>query len=296
MVNPQGMLPPAPPKPGDRPERPERPEVHSKPGIVDVFTVLNVRSGPSTSHEILGTLQPGTVVKIVGEENGWFEILWRGRRAWVCGYYIWRPGEKMRNDDIREEIGRTFGQKAMPPRSAPPSPVNGKPGDFQRDGGLDIPILSQYSIGARVPSGFCGPTSLKMVLGYYNINRDINYLGDKDVGGATPVYIPGAGAGHQGMLDMLKHCGLKGSYMTHGKSISWLREQTRSGRPVIVSVKGDYGAGFVTSGHILVVSGVTDDGRVILNDSAGGKRRIVSGSQFLGAWGSSSRMAIVAQP
>jgi uncharacterized protein YvpB len=135
-----------------------------------------------------------------------------------------------------------------------------------------------------------------MVLGYYGKNVDINHLGLADVGGATPVYRSGQGAGHQAMLDMLRHEGLKNSTMEHGKSLAWLRQQTDAGHPVIVSVRGNYGAGFTTSGHILVVVGVTNDGRVILADSVGGKRRVVSGSQFYGCWSQSGRMAIVARP
>ena len=135
-----------------------------------------------------------------------------------------------------------------------------------------------------------------MVLAYYGIQKDINFLGLADVGGATPVYHTGVGAGWQAMVDMLKYCGLKGTTMTHGNSLDWLRQQTASGTPVIVSVAGDYGAGFHTDGHILAVAGVTPDGNVILSDSAGGKRRIVNGSMFYNAWGASNRMAIVCRP
>lgn len=286
-VVPPPAAPPAPPAP---------PKVIGV-GVVDVFTVLNVRDGPGTEHRILGTLRPGEMVQIIGHAKGWFEILWHGRRAWVCGYYVWTPGERVRNPDLRGRIGRKFGEKALPPAPPPPDPAPaGGSGARRPDGGLAIPVYNQNAIGARVPSGFCGPTSLKMVLEYYGIKKDINFLGDKDVGGATPVYIPGVGAGHQAMLDMLRYCGLKGSTMTHGQSIAWLRQQTASGSPVVVSVKGNYGAGWTTAGHILVVAGVTPDGRVILNDSAGGKRITVSGSMFFNAWNASNRMAIVARP
>lgn len=291
------MLPPAPPKGPVEPPKADKPVKVG--GIVDVFTTLNVRTGPSTNHEIIGSLHPGDPVKIVGKsDNGWFKILWKGREAWICGDYVWRPGKGApRNGDIRGSIRKEFGDQALPPepRNDGPSHVSsaGTPGGRQSDGGLDIPLYNQNAIGARVPSGFCGPTSLKMALEYWGIKKDINYLADADVGGATPVYTSGQGAGHQAMLDMLKKCGLGGSYMTHAKSIDWLREQTAAGHPVIVSVRGNFGGGYTTSGHILVVSGVTSDGRVILNDSAGGKRRIVSGSMFLNAWGSSNRMAIV---
>lgn len=288
------MLPPAPPKAPPAPPKPA-PKIA---GVVDVFTTLNVRTGPGTDHTIIGSLHPGEPVRILGKSpNGWYNILWHGRDAWICGDYVWTPGSGApHNDAIRDDIRKYFGPGAVPAQPAlraAPAPSGGTPGTHASDGGLQIPLYNQNNIGARVPSGFCGPTSLKMVLEYWGIKKDINYLADANVGGATPVYIPGEGAGHQGMLDMLKHCGLTGSYMDHGKSIDWLRQMTAAGHPCVVSVAGDYGAGFTTSGHILVVDGVTADGRVILNDSAGGVRRTVSGSQFLGAWNSSNRMAIV---
>ena len=290
---------------GQLPQLPPPPPPPQQAGVVDVFTALNVRTGPGTQYAILGTLGPGQPVQIVGESNGWCQVMWHGRVAWISGHYVWHPGKSFHNPGIQGAASRVFPGKTPgqpPPRPSPPPPPrppsNNPPpsgAPHLADGGLKMPIYNQNNIGAMYPSGFCGPTSLKMVLGYYGIDKNINYLGLTDVGGATPVYNKGVGAGHQAMLDMLQHCGLKGSYMTHGKSIDWLRQQTAAGYPVVTSVAGDYGAGFHTDGHIVVVSGVTPDGRVILSDSAGGKHRVVSGSQFLGAWSASSRMAIVAK-
>ena len=302
------MPPPVPPKGGPPmppilvPPPVQKPPVQHLKGVVDVFTCLNVRSGPSTDFQILGTLQAGEDVDIIGERNGWYEIEWHGRHAWICGAYVFRPGKEIRNEDIRGKAGQIFGNAALPRAQRDPTasqaatPVNGVPGGRESDGGLNVPLFNQNAIGAKYPSGFCGPTSLKMVLAYYGKNEDINHLGLDNVGGATPVYHQGVGAGHQAMLDMLQHEGLKGSYMTHGKSIQWLRDQTANGTPCVVSVAGDYGAGFHTDGHILVVAGITSSGNVILSDSAGGKRRIVDGGAFLGAWNSSNRMALVARP
>jgi hypothetical protein len=326
---PAGMIPAIPPAflpPPTAPKAPMTPPAAPRAvGVVDVFTRLNVRTGPGTQHQILGTLGPGEPVDIVGSSNGWFQINWRGRRAWISGYYVATPGETVRNQDIRAKADAVFRKNAGPagpagPKDAPPMPPAppGPPGPppppgppsppgsmppspnpagtrVAKDGGISMPLYNQNAIGARVPSGWCGPTTLKMVLESYGIKKDVNFLGDAQGGGATPVYSSGVGAGHQAMLDMLRHSGLKGSVMTHGKSIAWLREQTAAGRPVVVSVAGDFGGGYRTSGHITVVTGVTPDGKIIINDSAGGKRRVVSGSMFYNAWGASGRMAIVAQ-
>ena len=293
------IQPPAPPK--QAPPPPPAPVQVAAIGIVDVFTDLNVRTGPSTSYQILGTLKPGEPVQIIGQQNGWYEILWHGRLAWICAYYVWLPGKELRNGGIRSAIASVYGPAAVPPptrtppSTPPPAPPSGS-GKRDADGGLAIPVMDQNNIGAKYPDGFCGPTSCKMVLAYYGIDRDINFLGLANVGGATPVYHTGVGAGHQAMLDMLRYCGLKNSYMTHGQSLDWLRQQTANGTPVIVSVAGDYGAGFHTDGHILAVAGVTASGDVILSDSAGGHRRTVNGSMFYNAWGASNRMAIVCRP
>ena len=291
-------LPPAPPKPSAAPPGPAVTAV----GMVDVFTFLNVRSGPGTNFPILGSLGPGAKIQIVSQSNGWDQIVWQGRLAWVCAYYIWTPGKALRNAALRGQATGGFGPAAVPPAqglppSVPPPPAPaGVPAGRASDGGLAVPVLNQNTIGAQSPGGFCGPTSLKMVLGYYGQNRDINFLGLAKVGGATPVYTKGVGAGWQAMLDMLQYCGLKGSTMSSGQSLAWLRQQTASGTPVVVGVRGNYGAGWVTQGHILVVAGVTSDGNVIICDSAGGHRRTVNGSMFYNAWSGANRMAIVARP
>ncbi len=168
-------------------------------------------------------------------------------------------------------------------------PVGPRVGKRLPDGGLDIPLYSQFTCDARVPSGFCGPTSLKMAMEYYGQKHHVNTC-------AEGVYIPGSGASHAGMLNRLKKFGMTGCDMTWGKSLAWLKQQTDAGYPVIVSVKGQYAPGKSSScGHILCIVGVTADGNVIMNDSNGGKRRISPGSMFRRGWhgGSGGGMAIV---
>ncbi len=315
-------------------------------GIVDVFTRLNVRNGPSTSYRIIGKLYSGDPVNILNSSGGWYQIDWQGRAAWVCGYYIWRPGMGVRNTAIASTIGARFPGVPLTRRSpaewAGEATKNGQmvsftgPGGLfssssqisspgyqpnyqsnqsqpnyqtnnnavttsregrrHRDGGLDVPCYSQGRIGAKYPSGFCGPTSIMMALEYYGIKKDINYIGLADIGGATPVYRRGHGSGYQAMLEMVRHCGLRGSYKKTNQSIAWLKEQTDKGYPVLVGVKGNYGTGRHTNGHLLCVVGVTNSGQVIINDSARGKRYTVDGSTFYRAWSNRSRMGIVCKP
>ncbi len=49
---------------------------------------LNVRSGPSTGYSILGRMSDGTYFEIVGEENGWYQIVTPTVSGYVSGDYV----------------------------------------------------------------------------------------------------------------------------------------------------------------------------------------------------------------
>ena len=51
-------------------------------------TSLYVRSGASTSHNILGTVSKGNTVEIKDTQNGWHKISYKGDHGWVSGKYI----------------------------------------------------------------------------------------------------------------------------------------------------------------------------------------------------------------
>ncbi|MFC4737816.1 peptidoglycan-binding protein [Bacillus daqingensis] len=59
----------------------------SMTGVVTA-TSLNVRSGPGTNHGVVGSLANGTVVTIVGEQNGWYQISFNGGTAFVSASFI----------------------------------------------------------------------------------------------------------------------------------------------------------------------------------------------------------------
>lgn len=50
--------------------------------------VVNVRSGPSTEHAVVGQLTRGTVADVDGYENGWYHINCNGISGWMIGDYI----------------------------------------------------------------------------------------------------------------------------------------------------------------------------------------------------------------
>ncbi|WP_297135185.1 SH3 domain-containing protein [Terrisporobacter sp.] len=50
---------------------------------------LNVRSGASTSHKIVGKVKRGTEVEILSSDNGWYKIEYAGNKTgWSSGDYI----------------------------------------------------------------------------------------------------------------------------------------------------------------------------------------------------------------
>ena len=49
---------------------------------------LNVRSGSGTEYEILAQLKKGETVEIIGEENGWYQVLLPKTTGYVYGKYL----------------------------------------------------------------------------------------------------------------------------------------------------------------------------------------------------------------
>ena len=51
-------------------------------------STLNVRSGPGTSYDRLGSLNDGAVVDITGVDSGWYKISFSGSTGYVSGDYL----------------------------------------------------------------------------------------------------------------------------------------------------------------------------------------------------------------
>ncbi|MDO5092707.1 MAG: septal ring lytic transglycosylase RlpA family protein [Propionibacteriaceae bacterium] len=64
--------------------------------------VLNVRSGPSTSHSVLTVLPKGAQVSLTGDTAGqWTQITWSGRIAWVATQYLSTSGNRSGTDSCK---------------------------------------------------------------------------------------------------------------------------------------------------------------------------------------------------
>ena len=51
-------------------------------------STLNMRSGPGTSYDRVATLSDGTVVDIVGIDNGWYKVTYNGTTGYVSSDYM----------------------------------------------------------------------------------------------------------------------------------------------------------------------------------------------------------------
>ena len=70
------------------PEKPSTPENIKKTGVVTASKGLNVRKEANTSSQIVGILNSGESVEILGEENGFYKITYKGQEAYASKNYI----------------------------------------------------------------------------------------------------------------------------------------------------------------------------------------------------------------
>ena len=56
-------------------------------GVVTASTELNVRTGPDTDHDRLGTVDEGTRMVYIGETDGWYQVVYEGDEGYVSGEY-----------------------------------------------------------------------------------------------------------------------------------------------------------------------------------------------------------------
>ncbi len=66
----------------------ESEETTTLTGTVNVSDHLNLRTGASTDDEVIGHLLPGTTVEIIGEEDGWYQVIVSEQTGYVCGDYL----------------------------------------------------------------------------------------------------------------------------------------------------------------------------------------------------------------
>ncbi|MFC1745073.1 C39 family peptidase [Candidatus Riflebacteria bacterium] len=274
--------------------------------FINVNTRLNFRDQPW--GKIKGKLFPGEKVKILAFRGDWAFVEFNGYTGYVHADYL--VGDKDKLSEVEEGVaidGDAFPSEGGSDSSQPVKQVDTgaypkiKYPDVSKISGkiIRMPIFNQNdSRLGRFPKGYCGPTTMQMIFAHYGVKVSRDYLALKRLpeNGNKPVYEKGTGSYWPRMSGMAKHLGFKNTYITHGKSLQWLKEMTSRGQPVVVGVKGSVGGAYRTNGHITVVTGVDDQGNVYINDSAGGKLRKLSASNFMQIWSNShNRIAMVMQ-
>jgi len=106
---------------GGTPSKPETSNPSTGATVGDYYvnvSVLNVRSGASTNHGVIGALSKGIKVQVLFEENGWGKINYNGKNGYVSSKFLSKTSEtdaeeqrqsqevNTTNDFIQPAVGR----------------------------------------------------------------------------------------------------------------------------------------------------------------------------------------------
>jgi zinc D-Ala-D-Ala carboxypeptidase len=72
----------------EEPKETPREKKKGKKGIVAVKTLLNVRKKHTTDSKVVGQLKNGKKIKIISEEQGWYQIKTSKYSGWVSAKYV----------------------------------------------------------------------------------------------------------------------------------------------------------------------------------------------------------------
>jgi uncharacterized protein YvpB len=166
-------------------------EAASSSYIVDA-TSLNVRSGPGTNYERIGSLPQGSSIQVIQRlDNGWYKITYKSQTGYVSGHYVKTNDKLYRVDatalNVRKGPGLNYSKIGLLKNGSVLSVIhkesngwykvsyNGTSGyvsgDYvtisdSRAAKLNVPLIAQRP---ELPSG-CEVTSLAMALKYYGVN------------------------------------------------------------------------------------------------------------------------------
>lgn len=107
----------------------------------------------------------------------------------------------------------------------------------------------------------CGPTALSMVIVGLTGDTSINPKVVADYSESKGEYVNGEGSKWTMMIDIPEHFGVEGKEIPLIKSK--IIDELKEGNPIIAAM----GPGvFTKTGHFIVLTGITEDGQVIVND------------------------------
>lgn len=159
-----------------------------KTGIVTV-DILNIRSGRSTDTNIVGKLSLGSKVEILSEKEGWYEINFESKTAYIFGEYIRLIDSTLADT---QNSGLSVVEYAKTFIGTPYAYGGNTPSGFDCSGfvqyimanfGIVLPRSStdQYSIGVRVDKSELLPGDLvyfKYSASSYRLSHVGIYVGD----------------------------------------------------------------------------------------------------------------------
>ena len=67
-------------------------------------TVLHLRAGPSTDHDIIGRLKHGDGLTPIDDKNGWFKVPYEGQIGWISGDWVIIPEEVKPGNDKKDKL------------------------------------------------------------------------------------------------------------------------------------------------------------------------------------------------
>ncbi|WP_455540165.1 SH3 domain-containing protein [Terrisporobacter sp.] len=78
-----------------------------KIGEVSVYS-LNVRSGPSTSYRVIGSLKKGNEITIISSQDGWYKIKYKSTTGWISRDYV-----QIKSSSVTEGSDSTTNNKKL---------------------------------------------------------------------------------------------------------------------------------------------------------------------------------------
>lgn len=114
-------------------------------GTVNAST-LNVRSGPGTDHSKVTTISSGTLVQVLGEENGWYHIDFESGTGYVSREYITVQSSQDNSADTSQPTVPT----PEPADTKVYGMVTASSLNVRSGAGADFPKVRSLSSGAQV--------------------------------------------------------------------------------------------------------------------------------------------------
>jgi hypothetical protein len=254
----------------------------------------------------------------------WYHVRISNRTGFAHSRYIKLDSiDELIAESKRRVPQRTFTDSKRSEQSPPSPPKPNLRNVLNSRGTVEIqgvPMLFQGGKDPYDPKGgkgwrpwaYCGPTSLQMVMGFHGLQKSRDELaltrldsqgnvlstGYKSDHFRGQMYAKGQGSSYGPMVRISKHFGFKNTRRIYPslepskttKSKTSIRELLRQGRPQIVSVLGELrytdGSRWRTrNGHILVITGMTEKGDILVNDPAkSGGVKSMSRRNFLRIW------------